>query len=411
MNRIRVRSRSGATLAAGAIVLLVALTGCGGGGSDDAGSSSTPGVTASSITLGGTTPLSGPLGAGCHRIDGATAAWLKYVNAKGGVNGRTIQWEPMDDAYDPARAAANARTLVAGDNFAIFGGCGSLQPPAIMPIAQAAEVPYLFPIAPIPDIYTPTKPGIFAARPSYGDAFVALLPEAFSTYGPGNVSSMLIQAPGMDAATAQMKTLVEDAGKQFTDNGLITAGTADFTPYVLKLKEQAPDYVVTNLTTGDAAKFLATAAEAGFSPGKMYLNTSSMADVSVTGQFQNGAQNSLANKLLVTSEVVPASDPASADCIAAIKEYAPDLSPDTTSLTGCLVGEYLTSAIEKTPEPFTRDSFIKTLESLDKVPLAPNAAPVSMSSTNHLATTALNILQLGNDGAFAKVGEVTVGAS
>ena len=405
MTLSRFGRRYGSVVALSAIGLAT-LAGCGsnGGGDSSAGAN---GVTATTIKLGGTTPLSGPLGAGCHQIDGATEAWLKYVNSKGGVKGRQIEWKLLDDAYDPTRAAANARKLEASDIFAIFGGCGSLQPPAIMPIAQSSKVPYLFPVAPLSDVYSPVKPGIFGARVSYADSFVTLLQYALSTYGPGTVSSVLIQTPGIDKGIDDMKALVSKQGGEFNDNGLITAGTPDFTPYVLKLKQQNPDYVVINLTVGDQAKFLAAADEAGFSPRKKYLNAAaSMADSSVTDQFQRGDKNTLAGKVLASSEMLPSNEKESADCNEAIKKYAPDLTLGMTEMTGCLVGEYLTGALEMTPEPLTRESFIKTLESLDNATLAANAGPVTMSPSNHLATSSLFLLELRDDGQFHKLTSV-----
>ncbi len=50
-----------------------------------------PGVTSDSILLGGTAPLSGPASAYSSIARGAEA-YFKYVNARGGVNGRTINY-------------------------------------------------------------------------------------------------------------------------------------------------------------------------------------------------------------------------------------------------------------------------------------------------------------------------------
>src|SRR5947209_7253837 len=121
--RARKRKHIVCAVAMASVSLLAACS----SGSASAGADS-PGVSKSEVKLAATTVLSGPVGASCSIVTKATQAWFDAVNAKGGVNGRKITWNLQDDAYDPARAAANARSLVSGDVFALFGGCGSAEP-------------------------------------------------------------------------------------------------------------------------------------------------------------------------------------------------------------------------------------------------------------------------------------------
>src|SRR5438876_693221 len=75
-----------------------------------AGGSSTPGVTAKQILIGGTTPLSGPASAYAAVAKGADA-YFKYVNDHGGVFGRSIKYKYDDDAYDPSQTIEKTRDL------------------------------------------------------------------------------------------------------------------------------------------------------------------------------------------------------------------------------------------------------------------------------------------------------------
>ena len=51
----------------------------------------------------------------------APNAYFKYVNSRGGVNGRTITYKTVDDGYDPTRTVQATRQLVEQDKvFAIF---------------------------------------------------------------------------------------------------------------------------------------------------------------------------------------------------------------------------------------------------------------------------------------------------
>ena len=60
----------------------------------------TPGVTARTILLEGTFPLSGAA-SGYAPIPAAMKAYFSYVNAQHGVNGRQIVFKFDDDMYNP----------------------------------------------------------------------------------------------------------------------------------------------------------------------------------------------------------------------------------------------------------------------------------------------------------------------
>ncbi|HEY2937982.1 MAG TPA: ABC transporter substrate-binding protein, partial [Gaiellaceae bacterium] len=94
-------------------------------------SGDTPGVTATTITIGGTVPLSG-IAAAYSAVARGADAYLKYVNAGGGVNGRAIAYKYLDDAYNPAQTVQQTRQLVQQDNiFADFNSLGTEQNIAI----------------------------------------------------------------------------------------------------------------------------------------------------------------------------------------------------------------------------------------------------------------------------------------
>jgi len=108
------------------------------------GAASETGVTSTQVTIGGTTPLSGPASAYQSVAKGA-AAYFRYVNAKGGVNKRKINYIYKDDAYDPSKTVDATRELVSQDKvFAIFNSLGTDQNLATRAYLNALKVPQLF---------------------------------------------------------------------------------------------------------------------------------------------------------------------------------------------------------------------------------------------------------------------------
>ncbi len=73
------------------------------------------------------------------------AAYLAYVNARGGVNGRKIEYRVIDDGDDPARTIEAAHRLVQQDRvFAMFNTLGTSTNLAIRDFLNRAGVPQLF---------------------------------------------------------------------------------------------------------------------------------------------------------------------------------------------------------------------------------------------------------------------------
>ena len=101
----------------------------------------TPGITATEIKIGGTFPLTGP--ASLYKtIPAAEKAYFDYVNDHGGVNGRKINFEILDDGYDPSRTVPAATQLVEKDGvFAVFGSLGTAPTLATWGYLNSHKVP------------------------------------------------------------------------------------------------------------------------------------------------------------------------------------------------------------------------------------------------------------------------------
>ena len=100
-----------------------------------------PGVTSKAIVIGGTFPFSGPA-ALYASIPLAERAYFLYANARGGVNGRKIQFRYYDDAYDPSKTVPLTQKLVEQDKvFAVYGSLGTAPVLATRPYLNKKKVP------------------------------------------------------------------------------------------------------------------------------------------------------------------------------------------------------------------------------------------------------------------------------
>ncbi len=107
----------------------------------------TPGVTSTSITIGGTFPLSGPASLYAP-IPRGMEAYFNWVNTrkgpdgKIGIRGRKIIWNYYDDGYNPAQTVQLTNKLILEDKvFAIVGSLGTEHNQAIRPLLNARKIP------------------------------------------------------------------------------------------------------------------------------------------------------------------------------------------------------------------------------------------------------------------------------
>src|SRR5580692_4771688 len=102
-------------------------------------SAATPGVTATTVTVGQVDDLTLPLPGLFKGAEDGTQAYFDYINSLGGVNGRTIKLDAQDSGYSPGTVAATTASQIQND-FALVGGF-SLDDSAEEPLIQAAGMP------------------------------------------------------------------------------------------------------------------------------------------------------------------------------------------------------------------------------------------------------------------------------
>jgi ABC-type branched-subunit amino acid transport system substrate-binding protein len=98
-------------------------------------------VTATEIKVGGTFPFSGPVSA-VGTVGKGLLAYVSYLNDRGGVGGRKINYIALDDAYSPPKAVEQIRRLVESDEVAfLFSQLGTPSTAATARYLAARKVP------------------------------------------------------------------------------------------------------------------------------------------------------------------------------------------------------------------------------------------------------------------------------
>lgn len=153
--------------ASAAAVMALSLAGCSGGSMDESSSSGAK-ASGDSITIGTVTTNSGTAAAyGEAEVKGFELA-VSEINAKGGINGKKVKLESMDDKGD-ATEASNAYNKLAGDNnvLAVAGPTISATTAAVAPLADQSKLVTIAPAATSDSIET----GNYLFRTCFKDSY------------------------------------------------------------------------------------------------------------------------------------------------------------------------------------------------------------------------------------------------
>jgi ABC-type branched-subunit amino acid transport system substrate-binding protein len=350
---------------------------------------STPGVTSSTITIGGTVPITGPAALFASVGSGASA-YFKYVNAHGGVNGRKIKYIYLDDAYDPSKTVQLTRQLVEQDHvLAIFNSVGTDNNLAIRDYLNAAKVPQLF-------------GGTGTAK--IGDGFksdpwtMGFLP---SFRAEGEIYGRSI------AATANPKVAVlyedSDFGKDMTDGlkkGLggkastIVAEQAyqptdtSIDSQMSTLHASGANVLVLNVTPQYAILAYLTAHKFGWHP-KIYISSVCISPNVMDIIRANAAVEANGSRSIAfvkdPTDKVWAKDPVVALYRSILKRYAPSAKPeDVYNFYGMSVAYTMVDALKQAGKSPTRASLLKAATHLNEVnPFMRPGIKVTTTSTDY----------------------------
>ena len=249
-----------------AIATVFSLTACGaggGGGADD-----------DSISVGAVFPQSGDLAyTGERALQGVHLA-ADLINADGGVKGKTIKIQSVD-ASDPAGAQSGVKQLITRDDVKILVGSASSSIGSVgAPTAQKLGAVYWETGAIADSItgsgYTHVFRTIMSGSILGAYAAKYIVEQLSSAIGkaPSDLKVALLytdDAYGSGMAPSEKKTL-KDAGVTVTEIPYTASSMKDFTPTILKMKNEGTDIVLAAAQLADAVLFWQQCQQLGFTP-------------------------------------------------------------------------------------------------------------------------------------------------
>ncbi|MEJ2871818.1 ABC transporter substrate-binding protein [Actinomycetospora sp. OC33-EN08] len=309
---MRVRRAAALRAVAMVAVLAAVLAGCGAGGrGESGGGAADPGVTPTSVRVGAHFPLTGVAAPGYAEIPTGSRAYFDWVNARGGVNGRQIEYLFRDDAYTPTQTTQVVNELVLRDQvFAMLGGLGTAPHGAVLSFLNGEQVPDLFASSGSLLWNQPRQnPMTFGWQPDY-EVEGKILGQHIAQTAPGARVGLLLQDDdfGRDGELGVRRFL----GPQIVSVARYTSGAPDIAPQVSQLQAAGADLVIGFTVPSYTARSQLAAQRLNYRPQWAYSNVGSDATL-VGGLLSRLSQGQAgANPLdgVLTTEYLPGPDDA-----------------------------------------------------------------------------------------------------
>jgi ABC-type branched-subunit amino acid transport system substrate-binding protein len=221
-----------------------------------AASPQTPGVTATTVTVGSISDISSPVPGLFAGAKTGTEAYFAYINSQGGVNGRKLILNGMDSAFSPG-TVTNETQGIAKNDFAIVGGF-SLLDGAEKPIVDANKLPMVAQ-ALNPTIFDDTN--LYSAVPMVNNGGIegpfrwlkSKYPSAASALGliGDNATASVIAVENTDRA------LTQNLGYKWLYSRDATFSETTFLPDIIKMKNAGVKLVFEPTVTGNLVNTIA----------------------------------------------------------------------------------------------------------------------------------------------------------
>ncbi|HVB54557.1 MAG TPA: ABC transporter substrate-binding protein [Candidatus Acidoferrales bacterium] len=394
--------------------LAAVLAACGGTASGGAASAaklasatnraSAPGITANSISIGSTQPLTGVAAPGYDEIAPASEAYFKYVNAHGGVFGRKIKYTYLDDGYNPSQTPPLTRQLVLQDNvFAIYSALGTPTHLSVVKYLNAEKVPDLFVSSGCDCWNEPSaEPWTFGWQPDYtieGKILGQYVKQKLSgqkvgyfyqddEFGLDGVKGLDTQIPASSLVSRQ---------------DYVTTNTA-VGPQIAALQQAGAQVVVSFSVPAFTALALLTAATLNYHPTWVVSNVGSDPPTlaGLLSSFSKGAAGGALVAGMISDAYAPLVSDSSNPWIKLFKgivqQYAPSLPWDGNVLYGVSQAYTLVQTLKAAGRNPTRASLVKTLET-KKLTGGPGLVPLDYSKKDHLGFQGVEVVKTGANGS------------
>ncbi len=357
------------------------------------------GVSPDAVKFAQVAALDGPAAAlGIGMREGILAAF-EEANRNGGVNGRSLSLESLDDGYEPDRSVAHVKSVIAGNaHLGLVGPVGTPTSKATQPVASAAGMPFIGPFTGAGFLRDASHGNIFNVRATYAAETEAWIKHLVDEQGMKNIAILYqddgFGRVGLDGVTAAL----ERRGMALAVSGTYTRNTVAVKQALLDIRKAGPDAVVMVGAYKPIAEFIRLSRKLKFEP--TFVNISFVGSKALAQELGADGEG------VIISQVVPfpwdASLPIVAQYQTALKAVNSDAKPGFVSLEGYIVGRLCVEALKAVGQELTRDTFLGALNGLSTVDFG--GVTLNFGPSDNQGMDSVFMTRIAADGHFEPLG-------
>ncbi|EHR70052.1 ABC-type branched-chain amino acid transport system, periplasmic component [Burkholderiales bacterium JOSHI_001] len=343
------------------------------------------------IVLGQSCALSGAAAQLGIQMQAGAKLFFDALNARGGVNGQTIELRTLDDGYEPERCKANTDKLIRDEVFALFGYVGTPTSLAALPLVNEAKIPFVGPFTGAQALREPFSRYVFHVRASYFDE-TALIVKQLTSLGLKKIAVFRQNdsygQAGLDGVLRALKV----QNLEPVAVGLVERNSVDVAAAVAAIVPKLPDAVVQISAYKSCAAFIRAARKAGY--GGTFYNVSFVGTQALADELGKEANG------VMVSQVMPfpfnGTTPISREYLDAVAKAGGGGRPNYSSMEGYVAAKVLAEGLRQAGRGPSREGLIAGLESLRGWDLG--GLRVDFGPNDHVASHLVDLTMLTEDG-------------
>ena len=281
-------------LVAGAAIAVTTMAACSSAGSAGSAGSSGPAAGQGPITIGMSLPMTGPVADVSKSGYQGYELWASQVNAAGGLLGRQVKLDMLDDGFDPNQTAADYTRLISQDHVnLLLGTFSSLLNAPASAIAARQGMLYVEPSGGAATLFTRGFSDLFFAQPgtttSLPDQFVAWIASLPASERPTTAAYVTQDDPSASPAVAVFRTRLQALGVKTVYYQVYDPSTTNFDSIAAAIAADKPQMIIQGAVADDGAQFVRSLQKLSYNP-KILFQTNAPTDESYPSAI-GGAAN------------------------------------------------------------------------------------------------------------------------
>ena len=343
------------------------------------------------IVLGQSAAFSGPAAQLGIQMNKGARIYFDALNARGGINGQSVELRTLDDGYEPERCKANTEQLIKDEVFALFGYVGTPTCLAALPLVNAAKIPFFGPFTGAEALRDPFSKVVFHLRASYYDE-TALIVNQLTLLGLTKIAVFYQNDAYGKAGLEGVKRALKPLNLEPVALGTVERNTVNVTQAVQDIVAKRPDAVVQISAYKSCAAFIREARKSGY--GGTFYNVSFVGTQALADELGPEGLG------IMVSQVMPfpfsTTTPLTREYLDAVRQSGTDAKPNYSSMEGYLAAKVFTEGLRRAGRTPSRDALIASLESIQATSFG--GFNVDFSARDHVASRYVDLSMLTADG-------------